>query len=85
MCERDGLPQHGFSRIAIEYEKPILNVSTFDHDSGQFVHCLSADIQLDYEGFFAITGRTGSLFPMHAYANSFELYDPQRIDISHRF
>ena len=33
--------QLNFSKVAIEYEKPMLHVSTYDHDSRQFLHCFS--------------------------------------------
>jgi len=52
-----------FSKVAIEYEKPILSVSVYDHESATFQHCFSQQINLDYEGFFVISASSGTIFP----------------------
>ena len=63
-CFRELTGKHlHFSKIAIEYEKPMLTVQVYDHESQQFVHCFSQDIELDYEGFFVISASSGTVFP----------------------
>ena len=86
MCYREVTGGHlHFSKIAIEYEKPMLSVSVYDHDSAQFVHCFSQDINLDYEGFFAISASSGSIAPQYNFVNSFKLFDPTVIKTNHHF
>ena len=69
-----------FSRIAIEYEKPLLRVSVYDHDSHEFVHCFGFNIEsIDYPGYFAISASSGSIdsiHPMYNQVNSFKIYNP---------
>lgn len=83
-CYRELTGSHlHFSKIQIEYEKPILSVAVYDHESEQFVHCFSQLVELDYNGFFVISASSGTSAPQYNYVNSFELYDPIEIDTSH--
>ena len=85
-CYRELTGNHlHFSKVAIEYEKPMLTVSTYDHDSQQFVHCFSQDIDLDYEGFFVISASAGAIFPQYNVVNSFKVFDPTVVKMSHHF
>ena len=72
-----------FSKIAIEYEKPMLQVSVFDHEAQAMVHCFTQDIELDYDGFFVISASSGSVFPQYNFVNSFDLLDPKTPQTSH--
>ena len=74
-----------FSRVAIEYEAGMLAVSVYDHESQQFVHCLTQHFELDYDGFFVISASSGNALPQYTYVNSFELYDPIVVSSSHHF
>jgi len=84
-CNKEVTGDLNFSKITIEYEKPMLNVNVWDHEAQQFVHCLSHDIELDYEGFFVIAASSGAVQPYHNYINSFELYDPTEVSTSHHY
>lgn len=74
-----------FSKLQIEYEKPLLHVSTYDHESAQYVHCFSQDITLDYEGFFVVAASSGVSYPQYNYLNSFKVFDPTTVSTSHHF
>lgn len=71
--------------MAVEYEKPMLSVSVYDHESSQFVHCFSREIVLDYEGFFVISASSGFSNPQYNYVNSFKVFDPTNGKSNHRF
>lgn len=86
ICYRELTGKHlQFSKIAIEYEKPMLRVSTYDHESQQFAHCFSQDIDLDYEGFFVISAASGTIYPQYNFVNSFKLFDPTKIKSNHHY
>lgn len=72
-----------FSKISIEYENPMLQVSVFDHESQAMVHCFTQDIELDYDGYFVIAASSGTVFPQYNFVNSFDLLDPKTPSTSH--
>ena len=72
-----------FSKIAIEYERPMLQVSVFDHGAQAMVNCFTQDIDLDYDGFFVISASSGQTFPQYNFVNSFDLLDPKTTQSSH--
>lgn len=74
-----------FSKVAVEYERPMLSVSVYDHESAQFVHCFSQEIILDYNGFFVISASSGFAHPQYNYVNSFKVFDPTSVKSNHRF
>ena len=89
-CYREVLGDYlPFSKIAIEYEKPFLRVSTYDHDAKEYVHCFSFDIPtLDYKGYFAVSASSASgtsSVPMYNVINSFKLYNPKVVAMDHHF
>ena len=89
-CYREVFGDHlHFSKIAIEYEKPLIRVSTYDHDSREFVHCFSYDIEsLAYPGYFAVSASSGTQdtkHPMYNQINSFKVYDPKVVSMDHHF
>ena len=85
-CFREVTGSHlSFSKIAVEYESPMLHVSTWDHESAQFVHCFSQDIKLDYEGFFVVSASSATSFPQYNFLNSFKVYDPTQVKTNHHF
>ena len=85
-CFRELTGSHlQYSKVAIEYEKPMLHVSTYDHDSQQFLHCFSQDIVLDYEGFFVISASSGLNFPQYNFLNSFKVFDPTTVKSNNHF
>ena len=85
-CYRELTGKHlHFSKIAIEYEKPMLSVSVYDHESAQFVHCFSQDIVLDFNGFFVISASSGFAHPQYNFVNSFKVFDPTHVQSNHHF
>jgi len=85
-CYRELTGSHlQFSKIQIEYESPILSVSVFDHESQQFLHCFSQEINLYFEGFFVISASSGTIFPQYNFVNSFKMFDPTVAKTNHHF
>ena len=62
-----------------------MRVEFFDHESEQFMHCFSAEVDLSYEGFFVLSGHSGMLNPDYLFINSFELYDPYQSQRNHHY
>lgn len=77
--------QRPFSKVSIEYEHPTLTVQTYDHDSGQFLHCFSQEIDLNFEGFFVISASSGTIFPQYNFVKSFKVFDPTVASTNHHF
>lgn len=78
------LPQ-GFTRIKIEYEKPITHVSVLDHDNGEWAHCLSIEKELDFNGYFLVSASSGVSVPDSVFLNSLKVFDPLKANTNHHF
>ena len=71
--------------MRLEYGDKALTVSVWDHDAKQYNHCFTQQIDLDYEGIFAISASSGTQSPQYNLINSFKLYDQKTVSTSHHF
>ena len=69
----------------MEYEAKALTVSVYDHDAKQYNHCFTQQIDLDYEGIFAISASSGTSAPQYNEIKSFKLFDQKIVSTSHHF
>lgn len=67
----------GWNRISVEYDRPNLKVFVFDHTKGEFTHCFTMEVTLDYEGYFLVSASSGDFNPYGTSIESFKLFDPK--------
>ena len=71
--------------MRVEYEAKAITVSVYDHTAKQYTHCFTHQIDLDYEGIFAISASSSTQAPQYNYVNSIKAYDQSVVSTSHHF
>jgi len=77
ICYRQlrNLPPDQFTKLRIQYEHPLLSVLYFNQNTYQYELCFTMELDLQFKGYFLISGGSGIQIPDHAYVKSFKLYD----------
>ena len=81
MTERD---LH-YSLIRVDYEQKAITVSVYDLGAKQYTHCFTHQVDLDYEGLFAVSASSSTQAPQYNYVRSIKAYDQAVVSTSHHF
>jgi hypothetical protein len=68
-------PNNAYFKIRIQYEHPLLTVSYFNQKTFQYEICFTMEADLQFNGYFLLSGASGVQFPDHIYLKSFKLYN----------
>lgn len=74
-----------YSLIRVEYEQKAITVSVYDHGAKQYTHCFTHQVDLDYEGLFAVSASSSTQAPQYNYVRSIKAYDQAVVSTSHHF
>jgi len=63
----------------------LLSVSYYDASSDTFELCFSFEVDLNYQGYFLLSGASGAHKPDHIYLHSIKLFDPKTVANNEHF